>query len=253
MKRSLKNDLTTDADDGDRTMAHVVYRKLRNDIVSGVLAPGTPLRSDEVRTVYETGISPLREALTRLTSEQLVTSVGQRGFRVAPLSAEDVLDTMETRILIEGEALRLSIERGGVQWESQVVAAAHALARTPFPVGPDTAAETWAAIHWHYHATLIAACGSKWLIQLAHVLFAQAERHRLRVVALGAAPQKRDRSSEHDAIFNAAINRNARLATAELDRHYRLSAEHVADVLRRQGDLETVVARRRPSPDRASA
>ena len=234
MKRSLKALLTDEADEPGRTMADIVYRKLRDDIVAGVLAPGTPLRSDEIRTAYETGISPLREALTRLTSEQLVTSVGQRGFRVAPLSPEDVLDTMETRILIETEALRLSIANGGVDWEANLAAAAHSLMRTPFPTGPGEAADTWAKHHWRFHHALLSACGSKWLIQLFSILFAQAERHRLRAVTLGPPPLGRDRIGEHDAILAATMSRNARLATAELDRHYRLSAEHVANVLRRE-------------------
>jgi hypothetical protein len=71
------------------------------------LAPGSPLRSDQLRARYDVGISPLREALTRLVSERLVTSVGQRGFRVAPLTAYDVEDTMMTRIVIEREASRV--------------------------------------------------------------------------------------------------------------------------------------------------
>ena len=52
----------------------------------------------------------------RLVSERLVTLVGQRGFRVAPLSAYDVEDTMATRLVIEGEALTRSIERGDMAW-----------------------------------------------------------------------------------------------------------------------------------------
>ena len=54
----------------------------------------------------------------RLVSERLVTLVGQRGFRVAPLSAYDVEDTMATRLVIEGEALTRSIERGDMAWET---------------------------------------------------------------------------------------------------------------------------------------
>ncbi|MET3762262.1 GntR family transcriptional regulator [Sphingomonas sp. UYEF23] len=232
MKRSLKAEAADD-DTSGRTMADIVYRKLRDDIVVGVLAPGTPLRSDEIRAAYGTGISPLREALTRLTAEQLVTSIGQRGFRVAPLSAEDVLDTMETRILVETEALRLSIARGGVAWEAELAAAGHALKRTPFPIGPGAESDTWAPLHWQFHFALLSACGSKWLLRLFDILFAQAERHRLHAMTLGQpAPQVRDRVGEHDAIFKATMDRNARLATAELDRHYRLSAEHVAAVLR---------------------
>ncbi len=231
VKRSLNSEIGGDEDSSGRTMAELVYRRLRADIVWGVLAPDVPLKSDQVRAAYGTGISPLREALTRLTAERLVTAAGQRGFRVAPLSPADVLDTMETRILIESEALRLSIEKGDVNWETSVVAAAHALRRTPLPTAPGPAAEAWAELHQRYHAALLAACGSPWLISLADILFAQAERHRIRAVSVTEPIKHRDRPAEHDAILDAVVTRNARLATAELDRHYRLSANHVAQAI----------------------
>ena len=100
---------------------------------------GSALRSDELRARYNVGISPLREALTRLDSERLVTSVGQRGFRVAPLTAYDVEDTMTTRIVIEREALARSIEKAISRWETAVVAAFHGLSRNPIPKEPGTA------------------------------------------------------------------------------------------------------------------
>ena len=101
-----------------RTLGEAVYSRLRQDIVWGHLPAGAPLRSDNLREAYDIGISPLREALSRLVAERLVTTVGQRGFRVAPLTTADVADTMETRVLIEGEALVRSIRRGGIDWET---------------------------------------------------------------------------------------------------------------------------------------
>ena len=57
--------------------------------------------------------------------------VGQRGFRVAPLTIGDVVDTVETRLVIEREALARSIEHGDIEWETGVVAAFHTLSRIP--------------------------------------------------------------------------------------------------------------------------
>src|SRR5580700_3759218 len=131
MKRSVtearRGQVATD--DLPRTVAESTYQRLRQDILWGRFAPGSPLRSDELRARYDVGISPLREALTRLSSERLVTTVGQRGFRVAQLTAYDVEDTMATRLVIEGEALARSMERGDIAWETSVVAAFHALSR----------------------------------------------------------------------------------------------------------------------------
>ena len=138
MKRSVAQAslLEPDHNGAPRTIAESIYHRLRQDILWGRFIPGSPLRSDDLRERYDVGISPLREALTRLASERLVTTVGQRGFRVAPLTAYDVEDTMATRLVIEGEALARSMERGDIAWETSVVAAFHALSRHPIPKGP---------------------------------------------------------------------------------------------------------------------
>ncbi len=232
MKRSVKSVAPLGAEsggavEGSRTLNDNVYRRLRSDIISGHLAPGAPLRSDELRQLYGVGISPLREALSRLHAEHLVTSVAQRGFRVWPLTVSDVLDTMEARVLIESEALSLSIEFGDVNWETHVVATAHALKRTPVWSGQARSTEIWADVHRQFHTTLISACRSPWLIKIANTLFEHAERHRLRAIRFSGPSTARDRPAEHDAILRATIERNPKMALAEIDRHYRLSAQHV--------------------------
>jgi DNA-binding GntR family transcriptional regulator len=236
MKRSVVEAHTVSpADDRmPRTIAESTYHRLRQDILWGQFAPGLPLRSDKLRARYGVGVSPLREALTRLVSERLVTSVGQRGFRVAPLTAYDVEDTMATRIVIEGEALKRSIERGDVAWETAVVGAFHALSRHPIPKAPGASTEVWAGHHRRFHMALLSACGSRWHMELAGLLFDQAERHRILRSKFG--PQiklKRDTVREHKQIFDATLARDADAAVRALDRHYRVTAEQVASVLAR--------------------
>src|SRR3954468_18280633 len=104
MKRTVSAHALALSGEQARTVAEEAYARLRQDIVWGRLAPGTPLKSDELRLAYGIGISPLREALSRLASERLVTSIGQRGFRVAALTPDDVIDVTETRLVIEKHA-----------------------------------------------------------------------------------------------------------------------------------------------------
>jgi GntR family transcriptional regulator, carbon starvation induced regulator len=236
MKRSVAEDRSADPDqDGlPRTIAESIYRRIRQDILWMQLAPGSALRSDELRARYNVGISPLREALTRLASERLVTSVGQRGFRVAQLTAYDVEDTMATRIVIEREALARSIENGDIAWETAVVAAFHGLSRHPIPKEPGAATETWAIHHRQFHMALISACGSRWQMELAGLLFDQAERHRL--LRAKFAPQKklkRDTVREHRQIFEAALARDVKAAVRALEKHYQTTAKQVGAVLAR--------------------
>lgn len=236
MKRSVAEQTSRTAEHGaPKTVAESIYRRLRNDIVWGSLAPGAPLRSDELRAKYDVGVSPLREALTRLVSERLVTSIGQRGFRVAAMTPEDVQDTKATRLVIEREALSRSIKAGDIAWETGVVAAFHSLSRVPIPKRSGEASEIWATFHRQFHMALIAACGSRWQMELAGLLFDQAERHRVLRARLGPEIKlKRDIEAEHRAIFEAAMARDVAGAVRALEKHYETTANQVVSALTRK-------------------
>jgi GntR family transcriptional regulator, carbon starvation induced regulator len=244
MKRTVAEALPPEPDHNGlpRTIAESIYRRLRQDILWGRFVPGSPLRSDQLRARYDVGISPLREALTRLASERLVTTVGQRGFRVAPLTAYDVEDTMATRLVIEGEALARSIERGDMAWETSLVGAFHALSRNPIPKEPGPSTELWALQHRQFHMALLSACGSRWHMELAGLLFDQAERHRILRSKFGSQKiLKRDTVREHKQIFDAALSRDVKTAVRALGKHYRATAEQVVSVLSR---VPRIVAKR---------
>src|SRR5690606_11570960 len=109
------------------TLAEQAYVGLKRDILSGELAPGLALRLEFLKQRYQLSFTPLREALNRLQSERLVESVALKGFRVTPLSLKEMQDSMSVRTLIDCEALRRSIERASDDWETNIVAALHAL------------------------------------------------------------------------------------------------------------------------------
>ncbi|MCE7029403.1 GntR family transcriptional regulator [Jiella avicenniae] len=218
--------------DAPRTVSEAIYRRLRSDIIWGVLVPGAPLRSDELRRKYDVGISPLREALSRLASERLVTSSGQRGFRVAPIGDASVVDITRTRLVIECAALERSIEVGDVAWETRVVATHHALSRVPFPTSQGAEAEVWTRRHKAFHMALLSACQSEWQIYLADLLFDQAERFRiLRAVKTAAAGRQRDPAKEHQEIVDAVLDRDLERSIAALRSHYRVTMEMALEAL----------------------
>jgi GntR family transcriptional regulator, carbon starvation induced regulator len=233
MKRSVAEAFP--ADQGlPRTIAESIYQRIRQDILWMRFAPGAPLRSDELRARYDVGISPLREALTRLASERLVTSVGQRGFRVAPLTVYDVEDTVATRLVIEREALARSIRNGDIAWETALVAAFHALSRHPIPKEPGAATQLWATCHRQFHMALLSACGSRWQLELAGLFFDQAERHRmLRGKSVPQSKLKRDTLREHRRIYEAALSRDVKEAVKALEKHYKATAKRVVSVISR--------------------
>jgi hypothetical protein len=122
---------------GKKTLAGAAYAKIKADVTGGVFEPGQRLRIEDLRQAYGTGASPLREALSRLAAEGIVVSIGQRGFRVPPVSVEELRDITNMRILLETEALRQSIEHGDDEWEAEVVASFHRLSKAETGSGAD--------------------------------------------------------------------------------------------------------------------
>ena len=106
------------SDDATRTLTEQTYAELRADIIEGRLMPGSKLRVEHLRQTYAVGAGTLREALTRLVSDALVSAEGQRGFRVSPIAIGDLEDIVQLRVHIETHALRQSIRHGGAAWRA---------------------------------------------------------------------------------------------------------------------------------------
>lgn len=164
-----------------KTLAGRVYENIREDIISGKLAPGSKLRMELLSSQYEVGLTPLREALSRLVGDALVFSEGQRGFWVATLSMEELDDVTSVRFLIESEALARSIRDGDESWEKNLHAAFERLTEAESNLQKKQGKEQlreWELANTAFHESLVSACGSPWLIQLRWKMYRQAERYR---------------------------------------------------------------------------
>lgn len=98
-------------------LTEIALRKLRSDVLAGNLEAGSKLKIDTLQQEYAISSSPLREALSRLTQEGLVRSDERKGFRVAPLSIEDLEDITRMRLMLDIEALQESIAMGDDEWD----------------------------------------------------------------------------------------------------------------------------------------
>lgn len=207
-----------------RSLVEGAYETIRDDILDGKLAPNAKLRLDMLRERYGVSASTLREALTRLVGEALVTSEEQRGFRVAAVSIEDAADLTQTRKLIELEALRQSILLGDDVWEAKLVASYHRLSKVEEKLAndPGSALTEYEHRNRDFHRALIAACPSRWLQHLLAILFQQSERYRR--MSLVNRAILRDVHAEHKAVMEAALARDVELAC-------RLEGEHIEKTL----------------------
>lgn len=205
---------------GSSSITSQAYSKLRADIMSGALAPGKKLKIEELRSLYDFGSSPIREALSMLTSDLFVERIDQRGFRVADASEREFDELLRTRCWLEERALRESMAHGDNGWEEQVVLSAYRLSRVPRSQTNDrfTANEEWETRHKHFHMALIAACPSSIMLKFCDQLYDQNVRYRH--LSGSKAYPARDINAEHNSLTDAVLERNADLAVELLMSHY---------------------------------
>lgn len=207
------------------TQASNVYDRLRDDLLSGRLAPSRKLQMRFLMETYQTGQTPLREALNRLTADGLVEVREQRGFYVRDISRGELAELTKTRCWVESLALRESMAASTPQWEEELVLAQHRLSRTPrslnateFENNPD-----WEKLHRVYHHALIGNCGSQSLIAFCGQLADQLYRYRR--LSIRKAFPSRHVGDEHLAIVNAVMSGDADEAVKLLVAHYQTTAD----------------------------
>ena len=218
----LENQSGPDAGPAE-TLAERAASLLRRDILTGRLAPASKLVITDLAEGYTIGATPLREGLSRLVSEGLVRATGQKGFRVAEVSREDLSDIIRMRSVIESEALRLSIRDGGDEWEAGIVASLYRLKRFA-ERGPKvfrSEIDNFEAVHKAFHTALIAACGSRRMLEQHSALYDQTYRYRRRM--LEGVPDLDEFCANHDQLAALALTRDADEGCKRLCAHIELT------------------------------
>ncbi|MDX9968948.1 MAG: FCD domain-containing protein [Hydrogenophaga sp.] len=213
-----------------RSLTESAYLRLRRDIIEGRHAPGSKLRIEHLRELYQVSAGTLREALALLVSDSLVLNQAQRGFRVAPMSLEDLLDITRTRTLLECEALKDSIRLGDDQWEARLVSSYHMLSRAEERLLANNVADAfgeWELRNQEFHEALVSACPSAWILRLRSMLYQQSRRYRwLSAVRTEVSNTVHE---EHQAIFEAALRRDAEGAERMLKKHLQLALTGICE------------------------
>jgi GntR family transcriptional regulator, carbon starvation induced regulator len=234
-----------------KTIADQTYQHIRRDIISGALAPGTKLAMEMLTKRYGVGLSPLREALVKLTGDALAVAEGQRGFWVSQISINELEDTMNTRLLIESQALALAIEKGGPDWERAVQKSYEELSALESKLKEGDAATfaRWESANRRFHEALVSACGSPWLIRLRSMLHHHSERYR--IISLSQSTIERDVHDEHEAIVDAALARKTLRACRLTEIHLQRTTEVVRLALARRDEEMLTKARKRGGRSKA--
>lgn len=183
---------------------------LREQIICGDLAPGTPLRQDHVAQQFGSSHVPVREAFQRLEAQGLVMTLLRRGVRVAPLDRESIRENVEMRGALEGLALRHA-------FANYTPADMDALEAAQSSCDTADSLAAWDAANRAFHCALTAPCRMPRLLAAIDTL--QLANSRV-VFAAGRARGWEPRSNQdHRLIIDAVRSRNPDRALALLGRH----------------------------------
>lgn len=206
------------------TAAQDVILRLRDEITSGAIAPGTQLGEMQLSKQLDVGRAPIREALRQLMQEGLVIHEAHRGSSVVVLTERDLDDIYIARQGIEGRAVELLLERGEDADLSGVAAALEVLRKAPSGPRP-TRAVVEADVA--FHEAIVAAAGSARLHRMFRTLSAETQMYLLQ-----AHPPYDPESyvADHVEVANAILERRSD-APAVIVRHLSDARAVVAQTL----------------------
>ena len=206
-----------------------IYNKLKKSLINGDLKPGEKLKIDSLKDKYNSGHTPIREALTSLVKDGLVERIEQKGFVASNVSMKHFNEILKTRIWIEEIAIKKSMEnkKGLEVWEENLILLNHRLNKKDWtekynPDNPDS----WEMMHKKFHISLISRSGSDFLTKFCEQLYDQNLRFRFLLIKNKKNYLKRSVNKEHQDILNAVLSRDIDRAQKSLVKHYNVTGKH---------------------------
>src|SRR4051812_12974202 len=200
------------------TTPDLIAETLREEILRGSIAPGQALRQEELADRFGVSRLPVRDALLRLEAQGLVHVYPNRGAFVITLSADEVREIYDLRILLEGDIIERAVPRMTPEhWRR--IDAAHAEA-TRSAGGPD-----WADADWRFHSALYESAARPRQLAMIENLRSTVARYSS---AHDALPTRTPEwLADHDAILAACRARASVAARRRLEDHLRGGMELV--------------------------
>ena len=206
-----------------------VYAILKQRILSCALPPNE--RLVEKNLCDELGISrtPLREALNRLSHEELVSFQPHAGYRVAPITLENFRNLTELRALVEPEAAALAAVRATPEDIAQL--RNHAELR--FDPADETSFVGYCRANARFHLTVVRSARNPLLENI--VMSALDLYQRPTYMRIGRQMDASNPSAKHQAIAEAIARRDAAHARAVMEQHVRGGGERILEALNAAG------------------
>ena len=213
-----------------RTLAAGIADRLRQEILDGVHAEGTPLRQDELASAFKVSRIPVREALIQLEGEGLVEILPHRGAVVSGIARNELADVFALRALLEPRALRASVGR---LTEADFAALEEVLTRFESAIHAGDR-KLWGQLNLEFHSGLYASAAMPRTQSVIAGLLQTSDRYtRLQL----ASPERWGRAmDEHRQLLALCRAGRGEDAAALLEAHIRaVRADLDAQLAARQG------------------
>jgi DNA-binding GntR family transcriptional regulator len=213
---SEKNSLVSDA-----------YRALKASILNGTLPAGYQAVEKRIAEQLKMSRTPVHEAIIRLESEGFLRVLPRRGVQILRLSADDMRETYDVIIALEGMAGALIAARS--KESGAVIALMTAQTDDMERALEQNDLKAWAMADDHFHRILVTDCGNVKLARLAATMTDQAHRARLATLRMREKPVVS--IAEHRDILSALSSGNVEAARAAIEKHRYRASREIIDAL----------------------
>ena len=222
-EHKLPSDRTRPAHDPSRagTMASAATEALREQIVMGEIAAGTPLRLEEIADRLGMSISPVREAVRQLEVLGLAEHVPYKGAKVTEIDQGEMRDVYEVRLALESIAVR----RVALAWDADADRALGAALETLASAYESGERTEIIRCNTSFHLALARASGSRWIPQLLRPMLETSERFSAFVIGEDHGEVYEVEQRGHAAIVAACRAGDADAAQAALAEHIKVFAD----------------------------
>ncbi|MCC2645985.1 MAG: hypothetical protein K0R02_50 [Rickettsiaceae bacterium] len=176
------------------------YSGIKESILNGTFLPGQKLLMANLCELYKVANTPIREALTRLTSEGLVKAEDNKGFRVAKLSEIEIRDLITSFSELELLLIRKSMLAGDELWEAEILKNLHLL-KLVEDTNEKVTYDIWVERNRNFHLALVAGYNSPCLIKIRSELMQQIERYDRLMFNLNKQPLKANHEEHREIAF----------------------------------------------------
>jgi Transcriptional regulators len=211
-----------------RTKRDIAAELLREEIVTGRLAPGTRLVLEELSQRYQLSMTPIREAFSLLESEGLIVQLAHKGAHVSALDREEVQELYAIRGAMEQLAAREGVPRLSDADLAELGQLLQQLESFDDPWGEFRATDL------RFHRVIYRAAGSHRWMDTIENLWQRCQRYMVATSALeGAFPVLKE---DHRAIYRACVARDAAAAADLIGAHLKKSEERLLQQLLKHAD-----------------